>query len=71
MFIDYGLNILKRPTLPYIAFANLRTNYLDSNFIVSLDGNVDRDIRNSWVVDVFKLSSTDWFYYDVNSLYSP
>lgn len=35
MFIDYGLNILKRPTLPSIAFSNFRTNYLTSKSIVS------------------------------------
>ncbi|KAJ1562921.1 hypothetical protein HK096_008490 [Nowakowskiella sp. JEL0078] len=72
IFIDHGIHILKYSTLPAIAYAILRTNHLQPNTIVSLHGKVDSDIRNSFfggIVDVYKPTGTDLYYYDVNSLY--
>jgi hypothetical protein len=39
LFSKYRLNLMKYPTLPSIAFANYRTNFLSKNLIVTLDGS--------------------------------
>jgi hypothetical protein len=72
IFLTYRVNVLKFSSLPSIAFAIFRTQYLPSNTIVSLYGRVDFYIRQSYfggIVDVYHSTGSYLYYYDINSLY--
>ncbi|KAJ1562920.1 hypothetical protein HK096_008488 [Nowakowskiella sp. JEL0078] len=57
IFLNHRVNILKYPTLASLSFAIYRTQFLTKNQIVSLSGNIDLRIRESYfggLVDVYK-----------------
>nr|WRO45312.1 hypothetical protein [Russula virescens] len=73
IFSLFGKNIHKYPTLPSLAFAIFRTNFMEDKSIPQLSGKISNDIRQSYTggsVDMFLPKSVKKIYcYDVNSLY--
>nr|YP_010991015.1 DNA polymerase [Pappia fissilis]WOX61288.1 DNA polymerase [Pappia fissilis] len=71
----FQLNINNYPTLPSLAFAIFRSNFMKENSISQLSGKIFKDIKNSYTggsVDVYvpENSENDFIYvYDYNSLY--
>lgn len=69
----FSVNIMKYPTIPSIAFAIWRLNFLRNNKLVPiLNGPIYNDIKQSYFggfVDVYKPYAEDVKSYDVNSLY--
>ena len=75
IFEKFHLNINNYPTLPSLAFANYRCNYLEDDLIVGLFGEVFNDIKKSYTggaVDMY-IPINNYlekvYCYDVNSLY--
>jgi len=75
IFQHFGISIHKYPTLPSLAFAIFRTNFIPKNVIPQLSGKISNDIRQGYTggaVDVYipylpkKVKGKG---YDVNSLY--
>lgn len=75
IFEHFKINIHKYPTLSSLAFANFRTNFLSTDTIPQLSGQIAKDIRQSYTggaVDMYipeNPEGTEVFAYDVNSLY--
>lgn len=72
IFKYFNLNIGKYPTLPSLAFAIFRCNFIPQEGIPLLNGTIFQDIRKSYTggsVDVYKPYGKDLIGYDVNSLY--
>jgi hypothetical protein len=75
IFNLFNVDILKHPTLPSLAFAIFRSNYLNNLKIPNLQGNVYDFISNGYTggaVDlyIFRNKPDEKVYrYDVNSLY--
>jgi DNA polymerase type B, organellar and viral len=71
----FKLNIHNYPTLPSLAFAIFRSNFMTPNLIPQLSGKISRDIRSGYTggaVDMYipeNPEGTEIFCYDVNSLY--
>jgi hypothetical protein len=56
IFNLFGKNIHKYPTLPSLAFAIFRSNFMEENSIPQLSGKIAKDIRTSYTggaVDVY------------------
>jgi hypothetical protein len=73
IFNQYSVNIHKYPTLPSLAFAIYRANYLMEYPIPLLSGQIFNDISKSYTggsTDMFKPFGKNIFSYDVNSLYA-
>jgi len=84
-FNNFGFNIHKYPTLPSLAFANYRTNFMKDENIASIRGKVSKEIRISYTplppylkvggggaLDMFipkPLKDIKIHAYDINSLY--
>jgi hypothetical protein len=75
IFNLFGINIHKYPTLPSLAFAIFRSNFMDENIIPQLSGKIASEIRSGYTggaVDMYLPSNkktTKIYAYDVNSLY--
>ena len=75
IFNLFGKNIHKYPTLPSLAFAIFRSNFMEENSIPQLSGKIAKDIRTSYTggaVDVYipiNKKGTEIYWYDVNALY--
>lgn len=72
IFKYFNLNINKFSTLPSLAFAIFRCNFMPEDKIPLLSGNMFTDIRKSYTggsVDVYKPHGQNLIGYDVNSLY--
>lgn len=72
IFKYFKLNINKYPTLPSLAFAIFRANFLPEAQIPLLNEDLNIDIRQSYSggsVDVYKPYGENIIGYDVNSLY--
>lgn len=72
IFKYFKLNIGKYPTLPSLAFAIFRANFLPEAQIPLLNEDLNIDIRESYSggsVDVYKPYGENIIGYDVNSLY--
>lgn len=72
IFKYFKLNIGKYPTLPSLAFAIFRSNFLPEQQIPLLNEDLNIDIRESYSggsVDVYKPYGKNIIGYDVNSLY--
>lgn len=75
IFNLFNLNIHKFPTLPSLAFAIYRSNFMRENIIPQLSGKIANDIRKSYTggaVDMYipkPLKRVKIFGYDVNALY--
>jgi hypothetical protein len=75
IFKEFNVNVHKYPTLPSLAFAIFRSNFLVENTIPQLSGKIGSDIRMSYTggaVDVYipeNKEGTKVYCYDVNSLY--
>jgi len=68
----FKVDILNYPTLPSIAFAIYRLNYMPSDTIPIITGGVYNDIKKSYYggfVDVYKVWAENVHGFDVNSLY--
>jgi len=74
-FKNFGFNIHKYPTLPSLAFANYRTNFMKDENIASITGRVSKEIRLSYTggaLDMYipkPLKGIKIHAYDVNALY--
>ena len=69
----WSVNINKYPTLPSLAFAIYRSNYMPNNIIPKLTGQIYNDISKGYTgghVDVYIPHGHNLYHYDVNSLYS-
>src|SRR5580658_1748864 len=75
IFDLFAINIHKYPTLPSLAFAVFRSNFMPENTIPQLSGKIANNIRQEYTggsVDVFIPQSKPGVNikgYDVNSLY--
>jgi len=74
IFEQFKINIHNYPTLPSLAFAIFRSNFLDKvkNGIPLITGEIYNYIKKSYTggaVDVYKPHGNDVKAYDVNSLY--
>jgi hypothetical protein len=75
IFSLFSVNIHKYPTLPSLAFAIFRSNFMSENIVPQLFGKIAKDIRNGYTggsCDVFIHQSKPGVKvrcYDVNSLY--
>jgi hypothetical protein len=72
IYSRFEINILKYPTLPAIAFAIFRSQFMRIENIPIVGGAVYNDIRQSYYggfVDVYKVYAKNVKSYDVNSLY--
>nr|AWX52937.1 hypothetical protein [Lactarius sp. (in: basidiomycete fungi)] len=75
IFSLFGKNIHKYPTLPSLAFAIFRSNFMGENTIPQLSGQIAKDIRQGYTggsVDMYipkNKKAVKIFGYDVNSLY--
>lgn len=75
IYYYYHIDILKSPTLPALAFAIFRSNYLDELNLPKLDGHVYDFISQGYTggaVDLYyhrNESDEKVYRYDVNSLY--
>nr|YP_009715275.1 hypothetical protein [Russula subnigricans]QGK88081.1 hypothetical protein [Russula subnigricans] len=75
IFNLFGINIHKYPTLPSLAFAIFRSNFMSENIIPQLSGKIANDIRSGYTggaVDVYipkAKRGTKTYCYDANSLY--
>jgi hypothetical protein len=75
VFELFGKNIHKYPTLPSLAFAIFRSNFMEKDTIPQLSGKIAKDIRQSYTggaVDMYIPQSPKnekIYAYDVNSLY--
>lgn len=73
IFDRYKVNIQKYPSLPSVAFAIYRSNFLpNSNLIPIITGTVYSDIKNAYYggfVDIYRPFARHVKSYDVNSLY--
>jgi hypothetical protein len=70
--VKYEIDILKYPTLPSIAFAISRSNFMKFENIPILLGEVYEDIKLAYYggfVDVYKPYAVNVRAYDANSLY--
>jgi len=68
----FKVNIFKYPTLPSIAFAIYRIQFMNNSSIPIIKGKVYNDIKNAYYggfVDVYKPYGENVNSYDVNSLY--
>lgn len=68
----WSVNINKYPTLPSLAFAIYRSNYMPNNVIPKLTGQIYNDISKGYTgghVDVYIPKAENANHYDVNSLY--
>jgi hypothetical protein len=75
IFNLFNLNIHKYPTLPSLAFAIFRSNFMMENIIPQLSGKIANEIRKSYTggaVDMYipkPPKGVKIFCYDVNALY--
>lgn len=75
IFELFGKNIHNYPTLPSLAFAIYRSNFMEKDTIPQLSGKISKDIRQSYTggaVDMYIPKSpknVKIYVYDVNSLY--
>jgi hypothetical protein len=75
IFDLFGKNIHRYPTLPSLAFAIFRSNFMKEENIPQLSGKIAKDIRSGYTggaVDVYIPQSKPGVKikgYDVNSLY--
>lgn len=73
IFERFSKNIWEYPTLPSLALAIFRSNYLEDNKIPRLTGKISDDIRDGFTggsTDMFiPYSNKPIYVYDVNSLY--
>jgi DNA polymerase type B, organellar and viral len=75
IFDLFGKNIHHYPTLPSLAFAIFRSNFMTENTVPQLSGQIAEDIRQSYTggsVDMYipeNKSNKTIYCYDVNSLY--
>ena len=72
IYSKFGINSMDYPTLPSIAFAIYRKNFLKDHKIPIIKGINYADIKKGYYggyVDVFKASSNLTHSYDVNSLF--
>jgi len=71
----FQINIHNYPTLPSLAFAIFRANFMEEDVIPQLSGKIANDIRMSYTggsCDMFIPENSDVseiYAYDVNSLY--
>jgi DNA polymerase type B, organellar and viral len=72
IFNLFGKNVHHYPTLPSLAFAIFRSNFMEDNIIPQLSGKIAKDIRQGYTggaVDMYIPEGKDIKCYDVNSLY--
>jgi hypothetical protein len=72
IFSLFGKNIHHYPTLPSLAFAIFRSNFMDEENIPQLSGKIANDIRSGYTggaVDMYIPEGENIKCYDVNSLY--
>lgn len=75
IFENFKINIHKYPTLPGLAFAIFKSNFMMETIIPKLSGKIAKDIRTSYTggaVDMYiptASNSTKIYGYDVNALY--
>ena len=75
IFDFFKINIHKYPTLPSLAFAIFRSNFMMETIIPQLSGKISKDIRQGYTggaVDMYipkPPKGTKIYCYDVNSLY--
>lgn len=72
IFEQFKLNIHDYPTLPSLALAIFRSNYLKNNLIPQINGQIYDDIRNSYFgghTDLYEPTGENVKIYDVNGLY--
>ena len=75
IFNLFGKNIHRYPTLPSLAFAIFRSNFMEENSIPQISGKIAKEIRQSYTggaVDVYipqNKKGTKIYWYDVNALY--
>ena len=72
IFEIFSKSIHKYPTLPSLAFAIFRSNFMENENIPKLSGNISKDIRESYTggsTDIFIPKGENIKCYDVNSLY--
>jgi hypothetical protein len=65
-------NVHHYPTLPSLAFAIFRSNFMEDNLIPQLSGKIAKDIRSGYTggaVDMYIPEGEVVYAYDVNSLY--
>jgi len=74
-FRNFSFNIHKYPTLPSLAFANFRANFMKKENVANITGKVYKEIRLSYTggsTDIYIPKPSDGIKihaYDVNSLY--
>ena len=72
IFDLFGKNVHHYPTLPSLAFAIFRSNFMEDNLIPQLSGKIAKDIRSGYTggaVDMYIPEGEVVYAYDVNSLY--
>ena len=72
IFENFSKNIHRYPTLPSLAFAIFRSNFMDEENIPKLTGNIEFDIRQGYTggsTDMFIPYGKNIKCYDVNALY--
>jgi hypothetical protein len=72
IFSQFSKNIHRYPTLPSLAFAIFRSNFMGEENIPKLTGNIDKNIRKGYTggsTDMFIPYGKNIYCYDVNSLY--
>lgn len=72
IFSKWNVNLNKYPTLPSLAFAIYRSNFMKEFTIPKISGKMYEDIKQSYTgghTDTYKPSGEDLYHYDVNSLY--
>jgi DNA polymerase type B, organellar and viral len=71
----FNKNIHRYPTLPSLAFAIFRTNFMEKNSVPQVTGKIEKDIRSGYTggaVDMYipeNPDATKVYVYDANSLY--
>lgn len=72
IFEKFSKNIHNYPTLPSLAFAIFRSNFMKDENILKLTGNIEKEIRKGYTggsTDMFIPYGKKIYVYDVNALY--